>query len=479
MAESISIKKAAIINAAGRYSKVVLALLVNAILARILSAADFGVIAVVTVFTTLFTSLADMGFGTAIVQRKDLSKRQVDDIFTFTVYISGLLALAFSLCGVPISTFFGDECYIPLCRLLSVSLFFSSLNMVPNGIMNREKRFKSLALRTVSVYGISSAVAIALALCGAGYYSLAWQSLVSAFATFVWNAASTRTRFTLKFDWSSVTTVLSYSGFQFAFNLVTYLSDNVANLVTGKLFGSVKLGFYSRAATLTTYPTTSLAGVITPVLHPILSDYADDKERIYSAFLRVSKLLAYLGLMVGSVCFLAADEVVLIMYGDGWGQSAECLRWLSLVIMPSMMNASVGGIFQSLGDTRMLFLNSCINTVVTFLAILFGAVSGGDIVTLSKCVGLSRGFHLLSAHYMLVRLCFEYPLKPFAREYRGVFMALVLHVLAIAAWTITGIEVPGQVLSLAVKGALLVLLTFVSIVICDDSRLFSMLLRRS
>ena len=465
MAQNMSLKSAALINAAGRYSKVVLALLVNAALARILMPGDFGVIAIVTVFTTLFTSVSDMGFGTAVVQRKDLSMSQINDIYSFTGYMSLAIAVAFFLCGWPIAAFFQDDCYISLCQILSISLFFSAFNMVPNGIMNREKRFKSLALRTFAVYAISSVLAIASAIYGAGYYSLAIQSVVNAVATFAWNVATTRPRFSFRFKISSVKDVLSYSGFQFAFNVVTYISDNLANFIAGKLFGSIELGYFNRAATLTTYPVTNLAGVITPVLHPILSDYRERKEVIYKSFIKVSKLLAYSGLFVSSLFCLAANELVWVMYGPGWEQSAECLQWLSLAIMPSMMNAAVGGVFQSLGETRLLFINSCINTAVTVIAIFAGALLGGSIESLAIWVGLSRFFHLFSAHCMLIVLGFRYPMSTFVKEYSGVAMSLVLTGAFSVVYLQLAPAIGNQLVSLIVKATVLAVPTLLPILI--------------
>lgn len=470
MGRKVSIKKAALINAAGKYSKVILALVVNAILARILQPEDFGVIAVVTVFTTLFTSIADMGFGTAVVQRKDLQNSQINDIFSFTCYMSAVLAILFFICGWPIASFFNDSLYVPLCHLLSVSLFFSALNMVPNGIMNREKRFKSLALRTVCVYGFSSVVAIGLALGGASYYSLAWQSVISSFATFVWNFTSTKPCFKFQFEMQSVRSVFGYSGFQFAFNLVTYLSDNMDNFITGKLYGSTNLGYYSRAFTLTTYPTTNLAGVITPVLHPILSDYVDDKRKIYSAFVRVSKLLAYAGLVASTFCFLSAEEIVYFMYGDGWTLSAECLKWLSISILPSMMNAAVGGIFQSLGDTKLLFINSCINTVITFSAILLGASFGANVVNLAFFVGSSRMLHMFTAHYMLIKISFGYPLKNFLCEYKGVFAAFMANAILVFVLSVFAPASFNPPLYIVVKFCLIGILTVFSAIIFGDAK---------
>lgn len=80
MSENNSVKRAALINAAGKYSKVLIAIIINSILARILSADDYGVVAVITVFSTFFATFSDMGFGPAIIQNKNLTTKDIDNI---------------------------------------------------------------------------------------------------------------------------------------------------------------------------------------------------------------------------------------------------------------------------------------------------------------------------------------------------------------------------------------------------------------
>ncbi|WP_270518773.1 oligosaccharide flippase family protein [Ligilactobacillus salivarius] len=92
---TFSIKKASMINAVGKYSKILLSIVVEIILARLLTPHDYGIVAVVVVFTTFFTTFSDMGLSTAIVQRKDLTKSDIDNIYTFTVYISVILMVIF------------------------------------------------------------------------------------------------------------------------------------------------------------------------------------------------------------------------------------------------------------------------------------------------------------------------------------------------------------------------------------------------
>ena len=77
MAKSISIKKATGIYGVAKYSTILIQLVISAVLSRILTPSDYGIVAVVTVFTTLFTTLANLGLGTAVTQFKDLSRKDV------------------------------------------------------------------------------------------------------------------------------------------------------------------------------------------------------------------------------------------------------------------------------------------------------------------------------------------------------------------------------------------------------------------
>ena len=412
----MNIKKAAIINALGKYLKIFLSIIVNAILSRILSAEDYGIVAVITVFSTFFTTFSDMGFGPAIIQNRELTDDDIDNIYSFTVYVSFFLMVIFAICSYPISVFYRDKVYVSLGLILSVSLLFNALNMVPNGILNKEKKFVSIAIRTVVVYMGSAVVTIILAFSGLRYYALAIQAVLTALLTFFWNYSTTKPKFHFRVGVHSIKKVLNYSGYQFAFNVVNYFSRNLDNLLTGKFMGSVELGYYNKAYTLMLYPVNNLTGVISPVLHPILSDYQKQLDVIYKKYMKIVRLLACVGLYIAPVCFLAAGELITILYGQNWGKSVACFQLLTIAIIPQMINSSAGSIFQAIGNTRLLFVNSCINTGITVVAIIFGVFIGKSIEALSICVAVAYLFHFATAFTMLVKMGFKYKMIDFIKE---------------------------------------------------------------
>ena len=132
-------------TALAKYSGIIISLIVAGVLARLLSPDDFGIVAVATVIIAFFNLLTDMGVSPAIIQHKSLTKDDLSDIFSFTVWTGiGLSALFFAASWI-IADYYESEILRTLCQLLSVNLFFASATVVPGALFYRNKEFKIIA----------------------------------------------------------------------------------------------------------------------------------------------------------------------------------------------------------------------------------------------------------------------------------------------------------------------------------------------
>lgn len=470
------IKHAALINASGKYITVLFQLIVSAILARVLSAEDYGIVAIVTVFSTFFATLSDMGVGVAIIQNKDLEKEDIDNIYSFTVYASIILVVMFCIFSIGISKFYQDTIYFRLGWILSISLFFNAINMVPNGIMNRNKKFLNIAIRNVVIYSVSAIIAILLALYGWRYYALVLQSVLTALLTFLWNYVYTLPRFKIQFKISSITKIANYSGFQFAFNIVNYFSRNLDNLLTGKFFGKAELGYYNKAYTLMLYPVNNLSGVVSPVLHPILSDYQEKKDIIYEKYIKVVKLLLLLGIFITPICYLGAYEIIGILYGTQWSVSVSCFKILSIAIITQIINSSAGAIFQALNNTKLLFINGLINSFITIIAILIGIFIGKNIEVLSLCVSIAYILHFCTAFYMLIKMAFRFKLSSF---FKDICKEILILMIMIIVTIIYPFKISNIVYSLIIKSIYLGVIYLALLIFTKEIRIFTNILKKS
>lgn len=416
MEKKVSLKKAAGIYGAAKYATILVQLVISAVLSRILTPNDYGIVAVVTVFTTLFSTLANLGLGTAVTQFKDLSKEDVQDIFTFSQYFSVALAGIFALAAYPIAAFYNDMVYVPIVLLLTISVLFNALNMIPNALLLKEKEFLKVGIRMIAAAVLSGVAAIFLAFCGAKYYALVAESILSAFITFAWNFYGSGLKLKVRFSYRPIQYVKSYSLNQFLYNLANYFAQNLDNMLTGKIMGNEMLAYYNKGYTLMRYPVTNIAHVITPVLHPILSDHQNDKKYIYDEFIKISKFLSLLGVFIAAFCFWADTEIIVCYFGDQWYAAVSPFRWLSICICVQLLNALFGSIYQSLGCTRQMLQSGMFHISISLLAIFMGAYTK-NITWMAVFVSASMFVKFFIECYFLIRKSFGYSVSAFLKSF--------------------------------------------------------------
>lgn len=110
--------------AVAKYSGILIQLVITAILARLLTPADFGVVAIATVIIAFFNILSDIGIGPAIIQNRELTSNDLEHIFSFTVYVGIVLSAVFFLCAWPIAGYYNNKILVSVCQWLSIPIFF-------------------------------------------------------------------------------------------------------------------------------------------------------------------------------------------------------------------------------------------------------------------------------------------------------------------------------------------------------------------
>ncbi|CUO42784.1 lipopolysaccharide biosynthesis protein [Clostridium disporicum] len=443
----ISIKKAAVINFISRYSNIFVQLIINSILARLLTPDDYGVVAVINVFISFFTIIADMGIGPAIIQNKDLNKKQISDIFIFTIFTGIVIAVGFALFSYPISIFYNNTVYISLGRILAIGIFFNILNIVPNALLLKNKQFKSLGIRTVIITVVGGIITIVIALGGAKYYALVINSILVAVLTFIFNIYYSNMKIYYSFSIDSIKVIKDFSSYQFGFNFINYFSRNTDNLLIGKVLGEVPLGYYDKAYKLMLYPVQNLTHVITPVLHPILSDYQSDRDYIYETYMKIVKILSLVGIFFTVFCFFASNEIILIMFGKQWSNSIIAFKILSLSIWPQMVTSSTGVIFQSLNATKQLFVTGLITTAVNVMLIVTGLCMG-KIEYVAMGVVISYILSFLISYFILIKKVFNKSLFKYILSFRNDIIVLLIVALGLA---ITNIKINNILISVIYK----------------------------
>ena len=154
-------------TAIAKYSGIIVSLVVAGILARLIEPEEFGIVAIATVIISFFSIFSDLGIAPAIIQNKELSQKDLSNIFTFTIWLGISISILFFLCSWPISHFYKNGTLLTICQLLSLNLFFASANIVPNALLFKEKEFKFIAYRSLTIQISGGVMAITAAILGA------------------------------------------------------------------------------------------------------------------------------------------------------------------------------------------------------------------------------------------------------------------------------------------------------------------------
>lgn len=390
-----------------KYSNIVVQLIITAVLARLLPPADFGVVAVATVIITFFALFTDMGISTAIVQNKTLTDEDLSNIFSFTLWSGLILAVLFFCSSWSIGHYYQNDTLIIICQLLSINLFTSSITIVPNALFYKHKDFKYIALRGLTIQSTCGILGVAAALLGAGLYALVIPPILSGILMFLISVRRYPQRLKMTWGLVSIRKIFSYSAYQFMFNIINYFSRNLDKLVIGKKLGMNQLGYYQKSYSLMMLPLQNITAVITPVIHPIFSDFQNDLNKLATGYEKIVRLLAFIGLPLTVGLFFTAKELTLIFFGPQWMPSVPVFKILAISAGVQVILSSSGSIFQASGDTKSLFICGLFSSILNVSGILFGVFYFGTVEGVASCISTTFAINFVQCYWQMYHVTFK------------------------------------------------------------------------
>lgn len=404
-------------TAISKYSGLLVSLIVAAILARVLSPEDFGIVAIATVIIAFFGFFTDLGIAPAIVQKKELTNKDLSSIFSFTIWAGIIISSLFFLASWPIASYYNNHTLKSICQWLSLDLFFASANIVPNAILFKNKEFKYLAIRSIIVQAIGAIASVCAALMGAGLYALVINPILSSFLLFLIAFKKYPQKLRFDFGISSMKKIFSFTMYQFFFDVINYFSRNLDKLLIGKYLGLSPLGYYEKSYRLMMLPLQNITHVISPVIHPIFSDYQNDFNKLATSYEKIIRFLAFISFPLSVLLFFCAREITLIIFGPQWIPSVPIFQILSITIGTQIILSTSGSIFQSSNDTRSLFIcglfSSCLNILGLFICIFIlkslQAVAWGILITYT--------INFFQCYWWMYKVTFKLSMKHFWLQY--------------------------------------------------------------
>ena len=341
-------------------------------LARILSPSAFGVVSMVVIFTNFASLFIDMGFGAALIQKKDADREHYSSVFWLNLAIGVFLYLVFFFLAPFISVFYHEPQITALVRVICLSFIINSLSSIHSNLLIRDLKFKQkVIINWISII-VGYSVAFYLAYTNYGVWAIVWMTLLSSLVNSVlyWFSASWYPTFC--FNISKIKELSNFGLNVLGDTTINYWSRNFDNFLIARVLGSTDLGLYTKAYSLMLLPLRNISSVITKVMFPAFSKKQDDIQTIKLYYLKIIKYISLLTFPAMVGLSLVSKEFVLLFFGTNWSGMITVLTILSLVGTFQSVFSLNGMIYNSLGKANIAFRVSIIVNTVLIIAFLIG-----------------------------------------------------------------------------------------------------------
>ena len=304
------------------------------VLARLLSPDDYGLIAMLLVFSTVATALQDSGFVIALTNKRDATHDDYNAVFWFNILVSIVAYVILFSVSPWIATFYNEPILTSLSRYFFLGFFIASFSIVPRAILFRRLQQRELALMALSSLLISGTVGITLAANGFAFWGIATQTLVFNLCVTIlsWYFSKWRPSFqtSLSTIYSSLKPLLGFSSKMLFTYIFNNINNNIFSLLLGRLYNKTEAGIYSQAQKWNVMGSNTITGMIQGIAQPTFVQVGDDKERLCRAFSKMLRFTCFISFPAMLGLALIAREFIVITVTEKWLPSASLMQLLCI-----------------------------------------------------------------------------------------------------------------------------------------------------
>ncbi|HTL41900.1 MAG TPA: lipopolysaccharide biosynthesis protein [Pseudolysinimonas sp.] len=404
-----------------RWSTRVADIVVFAVLARLLTPADFGTVALATVFVTLLTVFVESGFTQALIRELHLDPRDASTAFWTSLGISVVAGGALSLSAPLIATWLNSPDLRWVLPIASLALPLGALSQTPGALLEREFQFRPLSLRRLVGVVSGLVAALALALAGAGIWALVANLLIPRVVGVIVLWASTPWRPRLEYSLTSLRRLWRVGSSMIGVGLLEALQSNVDKLVIGSFFSAHQLGYYVLAQRIGGAVAELVVSVVSRVALTTFSRVQDDPTRLSRIYRQMSFVTASISTPVFALVAALSPQIVPTVFGPGWEQSIVFIWILAPVWLMSNMMAFDKSAFIAVGRSSIVLRLTLAQTVLS-TALVFAFVPLGVLG-----VAFSRAYRILiwPARLVLLRRHIGLPIGRYLWQVARSILAMI------------------------------------------------------
>lgn len=412
----------------------VVTLLIQVVLARLLSPDEFGMLAIMLVFVNVGNVIVQSGLNTAIIQAPDATERDYSTVFWMSLTVSAVLYAAVFLAAPAVAAFYGMPAAVTPLRVLVLVLVVNAYNSIQEAIVARNLEFQKTFRATITAGVVSGATGVAVALAGGGIWALVLQQLVQQACKCLVLALQVPWKPQLVFDPGRAAALFRFGWKLLASGILEQGYQSLSDLMIGKVFTSADLGYVSQGKKYPYSLGCLLDGAIQPVMLSAVSRVQDDLSYVKRLARRALKTSTFIVMPAMALFAVAAEPIVRLVLGEAWLPSVPFLQMYCFVYALLPIHTTNLQVLNGMGRSD-LFLR---------LEVVKKAIG---VAVLAVTVFVLRDLHLIVAGYMLVGVVSTFvnaaPNRrvigyAYHEQVRDILPALALSAVAAgAAWTVS------------------------------------------
>lgn len=369
------------------------------LLTRLLLPEAFGLVALANVVIALIRVFVEQGFAQAIVQTKELDPKSLDTAFWSSLAISLLLSLGVFFSANFLAAQFKEPDLAPVLQSLSPVFVLIALNSVQTALLQRQLKFKALAIRSLMALSVGGIVAMVMALLGFGVWSLVAQELTRALVAVVvlWQVGKWRPRFRFSID--SLRQLLTFGVSIMGINILNVVNRRSDDLLVGYYLGTAALGYYNVAYQLLLLMTQLINAPVNQVAFSAFAKLQERPEMLRKALYNAAKMVALVSIPAFFFAATLAPQLVPLLFGDKWTQSIPVMQVLALIGPIHALGGINSNLMIALGKPSWRlgfnFLNALVNFPAFFIAVRWG-------IWAVACAYVIRGYLLFPLPMMAI-----------------------------------------------------------------------------
>lgn len=430
-----------------QYGQMITTFITSVILARLLTPAEIGVFSIAMIIVGFGRLLRDFGISDYIVQEVDLTDQKIRTAQTLNFATGWIVGIALFLFAGDIGEIYGEPAAAEIIRILSINFVFVPMGAITFARLRRDLRFKETTQIQIGAIFLTSIVSISMALGGYGANSMAYGTIAGAVVTAV---ACQFFRYANGFGFSlgDLKSVWGYSSNSIAFSSLRYFTQSLPELLLGRYLGMHDVGIFSKGRSTVRLAYQSVVGGIKPVMMPAFAKDRAEPGKLEQGYLdAISASIVFVWPAV-AYCSLMAEEIVLLLFGEQWLQSAQVMRVAAIGTLAWSAATFSEDLLKGTGRIKLLFRLELI-LLPTIAVISYVFAPGGAVSLAMGLAGFGVFRFLLSS--TTVRLIFGFSTTALLRVLTRGLVCTAMPLLA-AALVANFVQEMGGVLLLIVTG---------------------------